>query len=86
MFYHQSLSVPRIGVEPTRLSTLAPETSASTISPPGLGYYPISDCKYTNFFSICNLFRKNHQKNASKKPSLTSGRFFSAGFKPPCLR
>ena len=27
--------VPRIGVEPTRLSTLAPETSASTISPPG---------------------------------------------------
>ena len=28
-------SVPRIGVEPTRLSTLAPETSASTISPSG---------------------------------------------------
>ena len=27
--------MPRIGVEPTRLSTLAPETSASTISPPG---------------------------------------------------
>ena len=30
------LFVPRIGLEPTRLSTLAPETSASTISPSGL--------------------------------------------------
>ena len=28
--------MPRIGLEPTRLSTLAPETSASTISPSGL--------------------------------------------------
>ena len=27
--------VPRIGLEPTRLSALAPETSASTISPSG---------------------------------------------------
>ena len=33
--FQQSL-VPRIGLEPTRLSTLAPETSASTISPSGL--------------------------------------------------
>ena len=28
--------VPGIGLEPTRLSALAPETSASTISPSGL--------------------------------------------------
>ena len=28
-------SVPRTGLEPARLSTLAPETSASTIPPPG---------------------------------------------------
>ena len=30
--------VPRTGLEPARLSTLAPETSASTIPPPGLAY------------------------------------------------
>ena len=28
-------NVPRTGLEPARLSTLAPETSASTIPPPG---------------------------------------------------
>ena len=32
----QHYSVPRTGLEPARLSTLAPETSASTIPPPGL--------------------------------------------------
>ena len=31
--------VPRTGLEPARLSTLAPETSASTIPPPGLVSY-----------------------------------------------
>ena len=31
-----SLLVPRTGLEPARLSPLAPETSASTIPPPGL--------------------------------------------------
>ena len=31
-----NLVVPRTGLEPARLSTLAPETSASTIPPPGL--------------------------------------------------
>ena len=31
-----SLIVPRTGLEPARLSPLAPETSASTIPPPGL--------------------------------------------------
>ena len=30
-----SLHVPRIGLEPTCLAALAPETSASTISPSG---------------------------------------------------
>ena len=30
------LSVPMIGVEPTRREALAPETSVSTISPHGL--------------------------------------------------
>ena len=43
--------VPRIGLEPTRLSALAPETSASTISPSGL-----CDCKGNYFFSNCNNF------------------------------
>ena len=35
-FYKTLLYVPRTGLEPARLSTLAPETSASTIPPPGL--------------------------------------------------
>ena len=30
-----AISVPRTGLEPARLSTLAPETSASTIPPRG---------------------------------------------------
>ena len=35
--YLRFIVVPRTGLEPARLSTLAPETSASTIPPPGLG-------------------------------------------------
>ena len=31
----KTFSVPRTGLEPARLSTLAPDTSASTIPPPG---------------------------------------------------
>ena len=31
----RDLSVPRTGLEPARLAALAPETSASTIPPPG---------------------------------------------------
>ena len=31
--------VPRTGLEPARRETLAPETSASTIPPPGQGKY-----------------------------------------------
>ena len=35
-----ALSVPRTGLEPARLAALAPETSASTIPPPGQGVAP----------------------------------------------
>lgn len=34
--YLRFIVVPRTGLEPARLSALAPETSASTIPPPGL--------------------------------------------------
>ena len=34
--YLQFYMVPRTGLEPARLAALAPETSASTIPPPGL--------------------------------------------------
>ena len=34
-----SYVVPRTGLEPARLAALAPETSASTIPPPGLVIY-----------------------------------------------
>ena len=50
------LSVPMIGVEPTRREALAPETSVSTISPHARQK---SDCKYMKCFSnIKNLFHK----------------------------
>ena len=43
-----ALSVPRTGLEPARLAALAPETSASTIPPPGLlwvqRYYGFAIC------------------------------------------
>lgn len=35
-----AFGVPRTGLEPARLSALAPETSASTIPPPGLVSLP----------------------------------------------
>jgi hypothetical protein len=34
----RDLSVPRTGLEPARLAALAPETSASTIPPPGQSF------------------------------------------------
>ena len=37
-----ALSVPRTGVEPARLAALAPETSASTIPPPGHSFANLS--------------------------------------------
>ncbi len=43
--------VPRTGLEPARLSTLAPETSASTIPPPGLLFG-----KVNAFFSPVQIF------------------------------
>ena len=46
IFNHlQFVGVPRTGVEPARLAALAPETSASTIPPPGLLL-----CKGRDFF------------------------------------
>ena len=53
----RDLSVPRTGLEPARLSTLAPETSASTIPPPGLSHQPISafaEAKLLRLFRFCN--------------------------------
>ena len=46
-----ALSVPRTGLEPARLSPLAPETSASTIPPPGLLLG-----KVTEFFWFLQIF------------------------------
>lgn len=47
--------VPRTGLEPARLAALAPETSASTIPPPGhlaVGYYRNSGAKLYIFFDL----------------------------------
>ena len=63
-----SFFVPRIGLEPTRLSALAPETSASTISPSGL-----CDCKGNEIFTKCNfvgLFLKSFPFSVSHFPFL----------------
>ena len=49
--YLQFLVVPRTGLEPARLAALAPETSASTIPPPGH-----CDCKDTSCFSIFKMY------------------------------
>ena len=44
--------MPRTGVEPARLSALAPETSASTIPPPGLADAKLMFVSYfAKFFS-----------------------------------
>ena len=39
-----AISVPRTGLEPARLAALAPDTSASTIPPPGLLPMPPDGC------------------------------------------
>lgn len=44
-------TVPRTGLEPARLAALAPETSASTIPPPGL-----LQCKVTAICRIMQMF------------------------------
>ena len=46
-----ALSVPRTGLEPARLAALAPETSASTIPPPGL-----CECKVRYLFLDVQVF------------------------------
>lgn len=48
---YKGFSVPRTGLEPARLAALAPETSASTIPPPGL-----LRCKVTMFIWILQFF------------------------------
>ena len=57
--------MPRTGLEPARLSTLAPETSASTIPPPGL-----AGAKLGDFFGLCKFLRG----------FFVSGAFFSRFF------
>ncbi len=59
-----ALSVPRTGLEPARLSALAPETSASTIPPPGhcvasgrSGQLGFAVAKLGIFFVVCKFFR-----------------------------
>ena len=56
------LSVPMIGVEPTRREALAPETSVSTISPLGLGKAGQRYKMFLNYelffhFSTISLYR-----------------------------
>ena len=48
--------VPRTGLEPARLSALAPETSASTIPPPGQGNCVVLFCKGNAFLWILHGF------------------------------
>ena len=47
-------SVPRTGLEPARLAALAPETSASTIPPPGLLCFCAAKLRIN--FGICAMF------------------------------
>ncbi len=64
----RDFGVPRTGLEPARLAALAPETSASTIPPPGLAFrywlggklplLPKSDAKLLFFFEPCNRWEK----------------------------
>ena len=59
-----AFGVPRTGLEPARLSALAPETSASTIPPPGhyvasgrSGQLGFAVAKLGVFFVVCKFFR-----------------------------
>ena len=61
-FYKPHIYVPRTGLEPARLSTLAPETSASTIPPPG--QYTDSSVVDTN----SNLWAENETR--TRDPNL----------------
>ena len=50
-----ALSVPRTGLEPARLAALAPETSASTIPPPG-PILTLARCSYVLHRGAVSLF------------------------------
>ena len=55
----RDFGVPRTGLEPARLSALAPETSASTIPPPGLAHALRSlyvNAKLVFFFDFAKCF------------------------------
>ena len=79
----KTFSVPRTGLEPARLSTLAPETSASTIPPPGHSYvfgqpaflYALAGCgcKVSVFFS---LFQNYLKKNRTSCPIFSFFHFY----------
>ena len=56
--------VPRTGLEPARLSTLAPETSASTIPPPG--HYTDSSVVDTNSNSWAENETRTRDPNLGK--------------------
>ena len=45
----RDFTVPRTGLEPARLAALAPETSASTIPPPGLYLFSLCDLGFYVF-------------------------------------
>ena len=59
--FYSFLFVPRVGLEPTRLSTYAPKAYVSTIPPPGQvvffeqipgiepGFHPYQGCIITNY-------------------------------------
>ena len=51
----RDLWVPRTGLEPARLSALAPETSASTIPPPG-HRFGFASAKVALFSEMTNFF------------------------------
>ena len=62
------ICVPRTGLEPARLSPLAPETSASTIPPPGplskaflMLFRRIATAKVVLFRKLTKLFRRFFQ-------------------------
>ena len=63
-FYKSPFYVPRTGLEPARLSTLAPETSASTIPPPG--HYTDSSVVDTNSNSWAENETRTRDPNLGK--------------------
>ena len=55
-----------IGLEPTRLSTLDPKSSAATNYATGAALFFLSECKGREYFEITKRFRKKGDKKAKK--------------------